>query len=488
MPTSPSTDNTSLQQPLAVNAPPAHGETIVKLFQQSLLDNLDDGVIFVDRRLNIISWNKKLESMTGISWGKVEGLKMTPQLVGFSASDGTTILDSNNPLLKAFKTGTSIQGEYRLVGRSGRQHKVEMSFNPVIDARGQIHGGVVLIHDASIQLDLQRQLKDLYRFSMLDPLTQVSNRLEFEKAMEEFVRSRHASGLKCSLIVTDIDFFKKINDNFNHHIGDLALVAFADLLRKFVRTEDVVARYGGEEFVIICADCDLEAASQRAEEIRIELTESPQPMLGGKCITASFGVAEVEDNDTATDLFVRADSALLEAKEMGRNRVVAAQVSIIPGRPDMKKVDSGTGGMPWRKITNGTLICEEYTTSTPLSLIIEKLRGYIIETEAEIRSVESDFASLNIERFQPQKRGRKGRFVLEIEFNEKIIHLDKETKRRETQTLIRVNIREQKKGWFSANANELAPNVIAELRRHLMITEVDLTLKPKPIGIPGERR
>jgi diguanylate cyclase (GGDEF)-like protein/PAS domain S-box-containing protein len=488
MPTSPSTDNTSLQQPLAVNAPPAHGETIVKLFQQSLLDNLDDGVIFVDRRLNIISWNKKLESMTGISWGKVEGLKMTPQLVGFSASDGTTILDSNNPLLKAFKTGTSIQGEYRLVGRSGRQHKVEMSFNPVIDARGQIHGGVVLIHDASIQLDLQRQLKDLYRFSMLDPLTQVSNRLEFEKAMEEFVRSRHASGLKCSLIVTDIDFFKKINDNFNHHIGDLALVAFADLLRKFVRTEDVVARYGGEEFVIICADCDLEAASQRAEEIRIELTESPQPMLGGKCITASFGVAEVEDNDTATDLFVRADSALLEAKEMGRNRVVAAQVSIIPGRPDMKKVDSGTGGMPWRKITNGTLICEEYTTSTPLSLIIEKLRGYIIETEAEIRSVESDFASLNIERFQTQKRGRKGRFVLEIEFNEKIIHLDKETKRRETQTLIRVNIREQKKGWFSANANELAPNVIAELRRHLMITEVDLTLKPKPIGIPGERR
>ncbi len=488
MPTSPSTDNTSLQQPLAVNAPPAHGETIVKLFQQSLLDNLDDGVIFVDRRLNIISWNKKLESMTGISWGKVEGLKMTPQLVGFSASDGTTILDSNNPLLKAFKTGTSIQGEYRLVGRSGRQHKVEMSFTPVIDARGQIHGGVVLIHDASIQLDLQRQLKDLYRFSMLDPLTQVSNRLEFEKAMEEFVRSRHASGLKCSLIVTDIDFFKKINDNFNHHIGDLALVAFADLLRKFVRTEDVVARYGGEEFVIICADCDLEAASQRAEEIRIELTESPQPMLGGKCITASFGVAEVEDNDTATDLFVRADSALLEAKEMGRNRVVAAQVSIIPGRPDMKKVDSGTGGMPWRKITNGTLICEEYTTSTPLSLIIEKLRGYIIETEAEIRSVESDFASLNIERFQPQKRGRKGRFVLEIEFNEKIIHLDKETKRRETQTLIRVNIREQKKGWFSANANELAPNVIAELRRHLMITEVDLTLKPKPIGIPGERR
>jgi len=488
MPTSPSTDNTSLQQPLAVNAPPAHGETIVKLFQQSLLDNLDDGVIFVDRRLNIISWNKKLESMTGISWGKVEGLKMTPQLVGFSASDGTTILDSNNPLLKAFKTGTSIQGEYRLVGRSGRQHKVEMSFTPVIDARGQIHGGVVLIHDASIQLDLQRQLKDLYRFSMLDPLTQVSNRLEFEKAMEEFVRSRHASGLKCSLIVTDIDFFKKINDNFNHHIGDLALVAFADLLRKFVRTEDVVARYGGEEFVIICADCDLEAASQRAEEIRIELTESPQPMLGGKCITASFGVAEVEDNDTATDLFVRADSALLEAKEMGRNRVVAAQVSIIPGRPDMKKVDSGTGGMSWRKITNGTLICEEYTTSTPLSLIIEKLRGYIIETEAEIRSVESDFASLNIERFQPQKRGRKGRFVLEIEFNEKIIHLDKETKRRETQTLIRVNIREQKKGWFSANANELAPNVIAELRRHLMITEVDLTLKPKPIGIPGERR
>ena len=488
MPTPPPTDNASFQPPIVVNALPTEGETIAKLFQQSLLDNLDDGVIFVDNRLNVISWNKKLESMTGISWGKVEGLKMTPQLVGFSASDGTTILDVNNPLLKAIRTGTSIQGEYRLVGRSGRQHKVEMSFNPVIDARGQVHGGVVLIHDASVQLDLQRQLKDLYRFSMLDPLTQVSNRLEFEKAMEEFVRSRHASGLKCSLIVTDIDFFKKINDNFNHHIGDLALVAFADLLRKFVRTEDVVARYGGEEFVIICADCDLEAASQRAEKIRVELTETPQPMLGGKCITASFGVAEVEDHDTATDLFVRADSALLEAKELGRNRVVAAQASIIPGRPDMKKVDNATLGVSWRNIANGTLICEEYTTSTPLALIIEKLRGYIIETEAEIRTVESDFASLNIERIDSQKRGRKGRFILEIEFNEKLIHLDKETKRRETQTVIRVNIREQKKGWFSANANELAPDVIAELRRHLMITEVDLVLKPKPLSISETTR
>lgn len=460
----------------------------MKLFQQSLLDNLQDGVIFVDKRLQIISWNKKLESMTGISWGKVEGLKMTPQLLGFSASDGTTILDSHSPLLQSFKTGTSIQGEYRLVGRSGRQHKVEMSFSPVIDARGQIHGGVVLIHDASVQLDLQRQLKDLYRFSMLDPLTQVSNRLEFEKAMEEFVRARHASGFKCSLIVTDIDFFKKINDNFNHHIGDLALVAFADLLRKFVRTEDVVARYGGEEFVIICADCDLEAASQRAEEIRLELNESPQPMLNGQCITASFGVAEVESNDTATDLFVRADSALLEAKEMGRNRVVAAQASVIPGVPDMKRIDSAALGVSWRNIVNGTLFCEEYTTSTPLSVIIEKLRGYIIETEAEIRTVDSDFASLNIERFDPNRRGRKGRFVLEIEFNEKIIHLDKETNRRETQTLIRVNIREQKKGWFSANANELAPDVIAELRRHLMISEANLKLRPKPISISAKGR
>ncbi|MGY8746659.1 MAG: GGDEF domain-containing protein [Pirellulales bacterium] len=321
-----------------------------------------------------------------------------------------------------------------------------MSFSPVIDARGQIHGGVVLIHDASVQLDLQRQLKDPDRFSMLDPLTQVSNRLEFEKAMEEFVRARHASGFKCSLIVTDIDFFKKINNNFNHHIGDLALVVFADLLRKFVRTEDVVARYGGEEFVIICADCNLEAASQRA------------------------------------------DSALLDAKEMGRNRVVAAQASVIPGVPDMKRIDSSALGVSWRSIVNGTLFCEEYTTSTPLSVIIEKLRGYIIETEAEIRTVDCDFVSLNIERFDPNKRGRKGRLVLEIEFNEKIIHLDKEANRRETQTLIRVNIREQKKGWFSANANELAPDVIAELRRHLMISEANLKLIPKPVSISAKGR
>ena len=142
--------------------------------------------------------------------------------------------------------------------------------------------------------------------------------------LSEYVVSHREVGLKCSIIICDIDFFKSINDNYGHHVGDQALISFARFLKQFVRNQDLVARYGGEEFVILCANCDEDAAVDRAEKIRFKLEKTAQAMLDGKCLTASFGVSQLEDSDDTTSFFVRADHALLHAKEMGRNRVVRA--------------------------------------------------------------------------------------------------------------------------------------------------------------------
>lgn len=448
-------------------------ETTSMLFRQCLLDNLRDGIIFVDAHFRILAWSQAVEVMTGINATKVEGLTLTSQLLGLLEKDGAPIVDTSIPLIEVLGTYKKKSGTYRLIGRSGRELKVEISFSPVRDSAGTAHGAVIQIHDSSVQLDLQRQLRDLYEFSMLDPLTQIANRAEFEKSLEEFVRANQRTDFKCSLIVCDIDYFKQINDNFNHHIGDQALVSFAALLKTFVRSQDVVARYGGEEFVILCANCDIESAVQRAEEIRQTLIQTPQPMLNGKCITASFGVSELRPGDCPTDVFVRADTALLRAKELGRNRVVEAEIGESGGLPMKLKSNEpmSPSGVNWRKIEGLTLHCEEYFTRAPLAVLVERLRGYILETESDIQRVELDSATIVLETEDPENYGRKGRFMIDIEFKERDEEDKSTVSGRRQKTFIRITVREGKRSWFATNAIDLAPQVITEIRRYFMIND-----------------
>lgn len=265
------------------------------------------------------------------------------------------------------------------------------------------------------------------------------------------------------------------------------MIAFAQLLKKFVRSQDVVARYGGEEFVILCANCDIDAAMERAEEIRVTLTKTPQQMLNGKCITASFGVSQLKRSDTPVDFFVRADHALLNAKETGRNKVVSANVA--NGSPlTMQNAETQSlAGVKWRKFKGQALICEEFKTQTPMAVLIESLRGYILETEAEIRKVAADYASIKVDAQSRTNASVKGSFWVDVEVQEAIDDSDNLMGERRL-TYIRITVKGVKGGWFSSNANELAPNVINELRRYLMITEDSAKLTVAPAATrPGRR-
>src|SRR5690606_33209115 len=155
-----------------------------------------------------------------------------------------------------------------------------------------------------------------------DPLTQVANRAEFDRMLALFIDAHQETGLPCSLIMADIDNFKKINDTFGHQAGDEAIVTFASLLKSMCRTGDLVARYGGEEFAVLCADCNNATAAARAEEMRKKLSETVHASLANHLFTASFGVTELQDGDSPETMIRRADRALLQAKDQGRNQVV----------------------------------------------------------------------------------------------------------------------------------------------------------------------
>jgi two-component system, cell cycle response regulator len=169
--------------------------------------------------------------------------------------------------------------------------------------------------------------QSLYEAAIRDGLTKLYNKKHFLDRLEsEFAfAKRHKANL--SLVIFDLDFFKKVNDNFGHVAGDVGLQGVAAIAQSLVRTEDVLARYGGEEFVILCRQTAALSAAILADRIRAEIAATPVLWENKRLpITVSMGVAGIVEAEveTATALLEAADKALYDSKRLGRNRVTMA--------------------------------------------------------------------------------------------------------------------------------------------------------------------
>lgn len=174
---------------------------------------------------------------------------------------------------------------------------------------------------------LRVSLSDSHKLGMLDAVTSLKNRHWLEVYLPKEVSTAIETNGCLSLIMADVDHFKRINDSFGHAVGDEILRRFAELLSKNIKGRDTAARYGGEEFIIMLPQTRLEGAKNLGEQIRGELESKKwmhhrtgQPI--GK-VTASFGIAELRPGEDCYSLLDRADSKLYEAKAAGRNRIAA---------------------------------------------------------------------------------------------------------------------------------------------------------------------
>lgn len=156
-----------------------------------------------------------------------------------------------------------------------------------------------------------------------DPLTGALTRRGFNKIIQKHFEIAELTGLPISVIITDIDFFKKINDTYGHLAGDEALKHFVKIIKKNLRKSDYVFRFGGEEFVILLPNTSLKEAVELAERIRKSLENTPLIYEGKEIkITASFGVKEVKPDEPVDKIIKEADEKLYKAKESGRNKVI----------------------------------------------------------------------------------------------------------------------------------------------------------------------
>ena len=158
-----------------------------------------------------------------------------------------------------------------------------------------------------------------------DPLTGLANRSHFEALAAHALARSQRDGSPVTLLLCDADLFKRINDQYGHAVGDAVLVAIANVLAANLRDGDVLARWGGEEFLALMPYCPLEAACATAERIRAAIAQAPLDVAQAPiALTMSFGVTQVRSTEDLHTAIARADKALYQSKNAGRNQVSVA--------------------------------------------------------------------------------------------------------------------------------------------------------------------
>lgn len=447
-------------------------------FDAKLIDNLHDAVVFVDRQRIISHWNVGAERLTGVGSSAAVGKVFTPTLLDIADDAGRLLSDTDCPISETIDTGLQQLGRYTLVGRNGKRATVEMHTVPIDDDSGVDLGVAVMLRDVTSEQTLEDRCQALRAQSTKDPMTQVANRAEFDRMLASFVDAHQATGLPCSLIMADIDRFKSINDTYGHQAGDAAIITFAKLLKSMCRSGDLVARYGGEEFAILCADCNNATAARRAETIRKRLSETPHNELGGKRITASFGVTELQNGDTPETMLRRADRGLFQAKDQGRNQVVQLGNGMSETTKDKPSWFARWFGFGPKG--NGRVIESHLVTKVPVALAVEKLKGFVADRNAKILK-----AGLNHLRLQVSDRvvtGKDGstrpvEFVVDLSLAE--AHVDRTNahgfaKGKYVETTIDVVITTKRdrdrRGGKAADRGRL---LLGNLKSYLMANEVE---------------
>lgn len=175
----------------------------------------------------------------------------------------------------------------------------------------------ITINDFTVQKKVEEQMKDM---AIRDELTGLYNRRHLDMIIGDEIERAERYEIPLSLFILDLDFFKKINDEWGHPIGDSVLQMVGAVVTKNTRLSDYHFRIGGEEFLVIMPHTDLKGAQKAAEKLRIEIEKVIHPVAGK--FTASFGVAERKKGETYHQLYQNADTALYQAKDQGRNQVV----------------------------------------------------------------------------------------------------------------------------------------------------------------------
>ena len=313
---------------------------------RTLIESAPLAMITWDRHRKVTGWNRQAQALFGWSGSEVLGRDfmgfMIPESankhVGQIAEDAIERgIDSQSLNANLTKDGRTIEVEWHntvVSGEDGRPDSV-LSLGQDVTERMRSHAGL-----QEVNVELSRRLDDIHELQkqlreqvMRDPLTGMYNRRFLDNALQTEVARAVREREPLSLMMLDIDHFKRVNDNHGHQAGDEVLKMLAGILSSEARRTDVACRYGGEEFVLLLPKMNIEYARARAERWRQMFAETEVPVESGRLrCTLSVGIAMFPDHgNSAEDLLRNGDRALYFAKALGRNRVASYDLD---GRQD----------------------------------------------------------------------------------------------------------------------------------------------------------
>lgn len=292
-------------------------------FCRELLDNLYEGVYFVDSDRTIKYWSRSAERLTGYSSSEIIGKYCSNNMLMHVDPGGTNLCHGLCPLLKVMREDTIIEQELYLRHKDGHRLPVMVRASPVKDAEGRIVGAFEIFSDNSPRITLSQRVEELQRLALLDPLTEIGNRRYAELTMHAKLDEFYRYGWRFGVLFMDIDHFKNINDTYGHQMGDKLLRMVARTLQNGVRASDAISRWGGEEFVAFVANIDEVSLGALAEKLR-KLVAQSKPFYENELIdvTISIGATVSHMNDTPEGLIRRADRLMYRGKLSGRNCVM----------------------------------------------------------------------------------------------------------------------------------------------------------------------
>lgn len=287
-----------------------------------IIENLYDGVYFVDTNRMITYWNNAAEQISGYSAEEVVGSACSDNILTHVDGEGRSLCLGGCPLSATIADGKRRDAEVFLHHKEGHRVPIQVRTSILKNKEGLIIGGAEIFKDISnVQANTLRII-ELEKLALLDNLTQLPNRNYIDRELSARLREFKRNKVTFGVFFIDLDYFKNINDTYGHAVGDEVLRLVARSFIASSRPFDLYGRWGGDEFVGIIRDVSSENLTVLGERLRHLIRHSYiMHNLSKLSVTISLGATLVHENDTFDSLLKRADTLLYSSKNQGRDHI-----------------------------------------------------------------------------------------------------------------------------------------------------------------------
>lgn len=290
-------------------------------FYKDVLDNLHDGVYFVDTTRRITYWNKGSERISGFSSSEVMGKSCSNNILKHINDDGVNLCTSMCPLAYTMLDGKPRQANVYLHHKNGHRVPVVVNAIPLYGENGEIVGAIESFTDNSAYLNAMERVQFLGEAAFQDSLTGIGNRRFVEMKLSGGVSEAQQFDAHIGLLMFDIDNFKAFNDTYGHDVGDKVLQMVANTINHNIRPIDFLGRWGGDEFIVLLQNVKESQIQVIADKLRILIEQSFLVLEEDSLlVTVSGGATIILSEDTPQSLFKRVDQLLYQSKHNGRNQ------------------------------------------------------------------------------------------------------------------------------------------------------------------------